>query len=486
MIPLLNTVKEMRPLLALFILFPSLVMAQLNADDLARLGIESTELTPMGAIRAGNKEGTIPAWSSKPLIIKNLEEGSLTDPFANEKPLFRITADNYTTYQDKLTPGQVALFKAYPESFFMDVYPSHRTAAYDKWVYQATLAQAKNVKVCPEFASENKACLVDQIDGGGVPFPIPKTGVEAVWSHFLAFRERSSNAMVNGALIDYFGHRTDVITQMRQVWPWWMSKRGTLKKSPLLLINGGATFCGSQLLLKPVRAAGLVFGACLYANDMAAHGYLYLPGQRRVRKAPEIGFHDSPAFGSDGLVTVEDRWMMWFGGKYSRFNYSTPIKKELFVPYNNYKLAQKNTPFDDIFGKKHLNQSLVRYELHRAWVVTGTLREGENDLYSRQTAYFDEDSWVAFGNETYNQANQLWRVGEQYNVFIPGPNVTRSIGDVHIDLINGRYATYPHWQYQTGEQEGFGPPRLTATDDQAIDFNIDIYTPQGLRRIGRR
>jgi len=486
MIRLLKTVKKMRPLWVLFVFFPSLVMAQLNAADMVRLGIEGTELTPMGAIRAGNKEGTIPAWNSKPIKVKNLEEGSLTDPFSDEKPLFRITADNYTAYQDKLTPGQVALFKAYPATFFMDVYPTHRTAAYDEWIYQATLAQAKNVKVCPEFASENKACLVDQIDGGGVPFPIPKTGVEAVWSHFLAFRERSSNNMVNGALIDYFGHRTDVITQMRQIWPWWVSNDSDLKEAPVLRIKGGAVLCGSQLLLKPVRTAGLVFGACLYANNISAHGYLYLPGQRRVRKAPEIGFHDSPAFGSDGQVLVEDRWMMWFGGSHSRFNYSVPIKKELYVPYNSNRLAQKNTSFDEIFGKKHLNQAFVRYELHRAWVVTGTLRKGENDLYSRQTAYFDEDSWVGLANETYNQKNQLWRVGEQYNVFISGPNITRGIGDVHIDLINGRYATYPFWQYQTGEQEGFGPPRYTVSDDEVIDFNVDIYTPQGLRRIGRR
>ncbi len=486
MMTLLKNMNITRPSLLFFILFPIIAMAQLSPSEMARLGIENTELTPMGAIRAGNKEGTIPAWSSKPISIKNHEEGSLTDPFSDEKPLFRITADNYTTHQDKLTPGQIALFKTYPETFFMNIYPTHRTAAYDPWVYKATLAQAKAVTICPEFASENKACLTNQIDGGGIPFPIPKNGIEALWSHFLAFRERSSNAMVNGALIDYFGHRTDVITQMRQVSPWWMSDRDNAKDAPVLRIKGGAVFCGSQLLLKPVRTAGLVFGACLYTNNMAAHGYLYLPGQRRVRKAPEIGFHDSPAFGSDGLVLVEDRWMMWFGGSHSRFNYSAPIKKEYYVPYNNNRLAQKSTSFDDIFGKKHLNQALVRYELHRAWVVTGTLRKGVNDLYSRQTAYFDEDSWMALGNETYDQQNQLWRVGEQYNVFIPGLNITRGIGDVHIDLINGRYATYPFWQYQTGEQEGFGPPRFTVTDDQPIDFRVDIYTPQGLRRIGRR
>ena len=108
------------------------------------------------------------------------------------------------------------------------------------------------------------------------------------------------------------------------------------------------------------------------------------------------------------------------------------------------------------------------------------------DLYSRQTAYFDEDTWVALGNEVYNQQGQLWRVAEQYNVFIQGKNFTRGIGDVHVDIINGRYASYPFWQYQASKQEGFGLPKFTSKDDEIIDFSMGLFTPQGLRRIGRR
>jgi len=185
------------------LLLPNLAMAELTNDELSRLGIEGTELTPMGAIRAGNKEGTIPEWKSKPISgVPGSEANNVIDPFANEKPLFTITADNYEKYKEKLTVGQIAMFKAYPETFFMNVYPTHRTGAYDERIYQATLAQAKKVIVCPEYEKEGRLCLDNEIDGGGIPFPIPKTGVEAVWSHFLAFRERSSNAMTNGVIVD--------------------------------------------------------------------------------------------------------------------------------------------------------------------------------------------------------------------------------------------------------------------------------------------
>jgi len=475
-------------ILLFFLLLSSAAMAALTSDELSRLGIENTELTPMGAIRAGNAEGTIPAWESKPMTgVPGSEENNVIDPFANEKPLFTITAENYKKYKEKLTVGQVAMFKAHPETFFMNVYPTHRTGSYDQRIYQATLEQAKKIIVCPEFETTGKVCLDYAIDGGGIPFPIPKTGAEAVWSHYLAFRERSSNAMYNGVLVDYLGNRTDVIQHMRQIYPWWVLNSSELKKkNKVLTIMGGSVYCGSQLLKKPTRVAGLVFGGCIYMNDFSARAYLYLPGQRRVRKAPEIGFHDSPSFGSDGMITSEDRWMMWFAGKYSRFDYAKPVRKELFVPYNNNKLADKNLTFDDIFGEKHINQSLVRYELHRVWVVDATLKDGVFDLYKRQTAYFDEDTWIALGNETYDQKDRLWRVGEQYNVFIHGLNITRGIGDVHIDLITGRYASYPFWQYQTGEIEGFGPPRFTTRDGEDIGFSTGLFTPQGLRKHGRR
>ncbi len=469
------------------LLSPVLALAKLDSESLKKLGVEGTELTPMGAIRAGNAEGTIPEWSSQP--IKGVEGGnaeSLADPFVNEKPLFTITAANYTDHQDKLTPGQIAMFKQYPDSFKMNIFPTHRTGSYDQWVYDATLEQAKKVKVCPEYQTEGKICLVDQVDGGGIPFPIPETGEEAVWNHLLAFREVSMDAMVNGALIDSNGHRTDVITRLRHLWPWWAKGSSKLKQEEYLNLHGGSIYCGSQLIETPPRSAGLVFGACLYAADISTHAYLYIPGQRRVRKAPEIGFHDSSAFGADGQVTSEDRWMMWFGGLHPRHSFSKPVKKEIYVPYNNYKLTNAETSFDEIFGEEHLNQDLVRYELHRVWVVEKNIKEGFRDLYERQVAYFDEDTWLGLASEAYDGKGRLWRVAEQHNVFFYGPNISRAIGDVHVDLINGRYATYPYWQHQAGKEMGFGAPKFTISGDEDLSFSVDVFTPQGLRKFGRR
>ncbi len=481
-----NTIKKALPIVAGGLLFPSLALAQLGDADMAKLGVSGTELTPSGAIRAGNADGTIPEWSSEP--IKGVANGygdSLADPFADEKPLFTITAKNYTEYADKLTPGQVGMFKQYPDTFRMHVYPTHRTGANDPWVYDATLAQAKNVKVCAEYASKGEICLDDDIPGGGIPFPIPKTGEEAAWNHYLSFRGVSSEAMVNGALIDSNGGRTDVVMHQRQTWNWWAKDGGKLRSTEWYKRDGGATLCDSWQIKKPPRSSGLVFGGCNFVDNYDFQVYLYIPGQRRVRKAPEIGFHDSPSFGSDGQRTVASRWMHWFGGSIPRHDYAAPVRKELFVPYNNYKLADKDTSFDDIFGKEHVNQDLVRYELHRVWVLDTTLKPGQRHLYKRHTAYFDEDTWIGLAYEAYDAKDRLWRVGEQYNTFFYGPNVTRALGDVQIDLINGRYTTFPNWQFQAGKEMGFGGPKIVSNEDD-IGYNIDIFTPQGLRKFGRR
>ena len=88
-----------------------------SAEELSKLGLEGTELTPAGAIRAGNAEGTIPAWKNEPIQVPaGFKTGSFhTDPFASDKVLFTINASNYQEYADKLTEGQKRMFTTYPD-----------------------------------------------------------------------------------------------------------------------------------------------------------------------------------------------------------------------------------------------------------------------------------------------------------------------------------------------------------------------------------
>src|SRR3954469_20037408 len=112
---------------ALLGLVASAAIAAATPQEIARLG---KDLTPWGAEVAGNKDGTIPAYTGG---LKTAPAGfnpdgggkRWVDPFAAEKPLFTITADNLAKYQDKLIGSTLELFKRYPKTFHVDVYPSH-------------------------------------------------------------------------------------------------------------------------------------------------------------------------------------------------------------------------------------------------------------------------------------------------------------------------------------------------------------------------
>ena len=106
---------------------------ELSADQIARL---DNDLTPMGATRAGNEAGTIPAWEGG---IKSPADagfpdfksgGHHPDPFADDAVLYTINAANMAQYEGILSEGHKALLKTYPDTFFMNVYPTRRSAAF--------------------------------------------------------------------------------------------------------------------------------------------------------------------------------------------------------------------------------------------------------------------------------------------------------------------------------------------------------------------
>ena len=157
------------------------VMAAVSPEEAAKLG---TTLTPVGAEKAGNADGSIPAWTGG--IPKNAgavdSKGFLADPFANEKPLFVITAATVDKYKDKLSEGQVAMFKRYPETYKIPVYPTHRTVNLPPNIYESIKRSALNVHAI------NDGNGLENFTGNRYyAFPIPKNGVEVLWNHITRY-----------------------------------------------------------------------------------------------------------------------------------------------------------------------------------------------------------------------------------------------------------------------------------------------------------
>src|SRR5277367_4530967 len=159
-------------------------------------------LTPMGAVKAGNADGTIPAYTggytTPPAGWK--QGDPRLDPFASEKPLFSITAQNVDKYADKLAAGTVAMIRTLP-GYHVDVYPTHRTAAAPQYIYDNAIANAGRAKL-----SENG---LDTVDAKlSVPFPIPANGNQAIWNHILRWRGSGIDRTVSNALTTPTGDYT--------------------------------------------------------------------------------------------------------------------------------------------------------------------------------------------------------------------------------------------------------------------------------------
>jgi hypothetical protein len=429
----------------------------LSPDEIAKLG---ATLTPIGAEKAGNADGTIPAWegglSSPPA---GWQPGKhFIDPFADDKVLFTITAANVDQYADKLSEGQVALFKTYPDTYKMNVYPARRSAALPKRIYDKT----KEVAATAELV-ENGYGVTGAING--IPFPIPKTGVEAIWNHLLRYRADSASRYIAQAAPTRGGSYT--LVQFHDEFYMLYSMQGKTEAD----LNNKILFF-KQEVLAPARLAGgiLLVGETLNQVKEHRNAWLYNPGQRRVRRAPNVAY-DNPGTAADSMRT-SDQFDM-FNGAVDRYDWKLIGKKEIYIPYNSYKLQDPSVKVADILTPLHPNQDFARYELHRVWVVDATLKDGARHIYKRRTFYLDEDSWQIVIEDAYDNRDQLWRVSEghamtYYNV----PSLWTSM-ETHIDLQAGRYLAIG--------LNSENPPY-----EFDIERTLEDYTPEALRRAGKR
>jgi hypothetical protein len=398
-----------------------LAHAGVTADEAKKLG---TTLTPVGAEKAANKAGTIPEYTgglTTPPAGFKPGDGLRPDPFAGEKPLSSIDAKNMAQHEANLTEGAKALMKAYP-TFRIDVYKTHRTVAFPKFVVDNTLANATRAKTTNDGRSMQGA-------HAGFPFPIPQDGYEAMWNHLVRFNGAAYEAKYRNLNIDASGRPT-LATEGSSVqeYPFWDATKKDAETywKIKLTYSGPARRAGEALLLVDPLDIG--------SKDRRA--WSYLPGQRRVKVAPDLS-HDTPNPGTAGATTFDDTFI--FNGSMERFEFKLLGKKEIYVPYNAYR-AVYGAKQDELVKPNHLNPDVVRWELHRVWVVEAKLKEGKRHIYSKRVFYLDEDSWAALASDEYDARGQLYRAGFAY--MAPSYDLPAPYTDMfsHYDLVARIYA----------------------------------------------
>lgn len=444
--------------IALMMVLSLTAQAKITPEQAARLG--GDELTPVGAERAGNADGSIPAWTGG---IQELPAGykpgeRLVDPFADDKVLYSITATNYEKYADLLSPGQIALLKRYPDTFRMDVYPTRRSAGYPDEEYARIKEGAINGEMVPGGNG-----LVNF--NGNILFPIPSEGLHVIWNHIvryrtsLAFQRRYTQipAQANGSFAPVLFEEEAIFADRVPDNPY-----------------PNRLFVFLQRILAPARLEGdvLLVHENIDQVKEPRSAWVYNAGQRRVRRAPNIAY-DGPGTASDGLRTADD--LDLFNGAPDRYNWELKGKRELLIPYNSYKLWDGDLKYADIIKPGHMNPDHLRYEKHRVWVVDATLKEGARHIYARRTFYVDEDTWQIAIIDHYDGRGELWKVHEghplvHYQVKVPW----LAAQSLH-DLISGRYLVI-----------GLDNEEKRYTYDFNFDTNFENFTPQALRRAGRR
>ena len=431
--------------------------AAVSADEAAMLG---ASLTPVGAERAANTDGSIPEWTGG--LAGNAgtidASGRPSNPFGAEQPLFEITASNMAQYEKFLSEGHKAMLLRYAD-FKIPVYASHRSAALPQSVYDAI---AKN------------AVQTSMVDGGAglenfsiaTPFPIPKQAKEAVWNHIGRYRGGSARRQLvqTAPLVD--GKYVPVMMKQQ------FSYRDQLKDfDPANPDN--VLYYFMQEITAPSRLSGsiVLVHETLDQVKEPRRAWIYSAGQRRVRRAPQVAY-DGPTPATDGQRVADNLDM--FNGAMDKYDWELKGKREIYIPYNNFQVDSPELSYDDILQPGHINPDVLRYERHRVWVVEATLKPGERHIYAKRVFYIDEDTWQISVAEQYDGRGDLWRVSEGFMIPLYDKKIPWLAAESVTDLNNGRYSVF-------GLRNEISTP---------IEFGFSAssseYTPTALRNSGVR
>ena len=342
--------------------------------------------------------------------------------------------------------------------YHVDVYPTHRTAAAPQFIYDNAIA------------NESRAHLVhngEGVEGASlsIPFPIPHNGPEAMWN--VALRWRGTQIVRNA---------TNVISTP--------SGDYSLQKwhEDILLPYNTAGFSNTrqwdslfrQEVLSPPRDAGALALVINHQDpySQAREAWSYNPGERRVRRAPEIDY-DTPLTDTDGLETVDDYDL--FNGALDRFTWTLVGRREMYVPYNTYRLQDPSVRYTDLIGRDSLNPDYIRFELHRVWVVDAKLKAEFRHIYTRRTLYLDEDSWQTLISDRYDGRGSLWRTAMAFPIEASEVPLLGADGYEYVDLYQHRYLA-----------QGLHSQEPQAPTFNAVSLNTRDFTADALRQMGHR
>jgi hypothetical protein len=366
-----------------------------------------TTLTPFGAERAASADGSIPAWTGGVTTLPSgVSPGDyVPDLFPGEQPVLVIDASNVAQYADRLSEGVQVMLSKY--GFKINVFPTHRTAAAPQYVYDNT---AKNVATAQLSGDNGRYGFTGAY--GGIAFPIPDTsdpaaaGAQIMWNYVAsnwrgyAFYIYQQNWVISD------GNRTlSTDGKYSELYKYY-NPNGSLQDFDGIIYKLREDYTGPSNLV----GQALVVWSYTEPYQHPQQAWELLNGQGRVRRAPEVSF-DTPSTQNDGICNYDEIYA--FNGSLERYDWKFLGKKEMYIPYNNNKLF--GVPAETALLEHFVDPGLVRWELHRCWVVEATLHPGERNVDARRQFYLDEDTWTIGLADMWDGNGNLYKTEIVYN-----------------------------------------------------------------------
>lgn len=422
------------------------------------------ERLPWGAIKAGNADGSIPAYtgglptSTNPPGFK-ADSGFWADPYADDKPLYTITSSNVDQYAGKLSEATVALLKRFP-TYSVPVYQTRRSASYPDWIVENMKLNAAGRCKTIENGEALEGCF------GGKPFPVPKNGYEAMWNLLTHYKGYSVWTRGEGWYVDSAGNKVMTAGIVNRYQSNYYDKKSNLDD---FKANGGYYLLQNNVYNAPVRNAGEGNLQRKSINPVANADktWTYSPGQRRVRLAPDTAY-DFPIATSGGAALYDEIYM--FSGNMDRFDFKLVGTREMIIPYNAYRWA--STSPQDLLQKNHPNPDVMRWELHRVTVVEATLKPGQRHVVAKKRFYLDEDIPGAGIYEGWDASGKLSRASwsPPYQAY-----------DKQVPFVTS------NWIYEFNTGVYYHSSISTKGNHIDVDqVDAAFYTPEGLARRTQR
>ena len=388
-----------------------------------------------------------------PIQSYESSNNSYPDPFWEDDIIFTITKENYLEFSENiLTKGQVEMFIKYPETFKMNIYKSRRSCAVPPEVHALT---------------KSNATLTDEGEGiegivGSIPFPQPSEALHHVWNHILRYRGVEISGSSPFFIIDPDGSRVlgagEAIA--KNFWnPFTKNDKG---------LQG-------MLMTKVTHPPRLADASALVIESLNAfktprRAWVYNPGTRRVRRAPDIAYDYKPS-ASQGLTTTDQ--FDGFNGAKDRYNWENLGSQVRLMPYNAYKFHE--TPMEELLNPYHVNQDFLRYELVNVNVVKAKLKTDKRHIIPERVMYFDVDSHNMLVEETFDANSEIMAYREFPIINFYDQPMCLSIHSATYDFATRRY--------QLANVRSIDIPKIQWRLEKP--HNENMFTPEGLKRFAK-